>query len=81
MKWLLLLLLLSGCAETRIYERGQLIAEIQGDAQVLIIKTDHTYFYVSGLDHSKATAAAYTGATAVVGSVGTAVVSGLVAKP
>jgi hypothetical protein len=69
-------LLLCSCASTRIYENGQLIAVIQGDAQNVTIKTAHTQFHADVLMHSTATRAggeivgtAVTGATSVAGAV------------
>lgn len=76
----LAVLLFSGCAETRIYQQGQLIACIQGDCTNVTIIWPGGSFHADTLNHSPATAAAYTGATAVVGSVGSAVVSGLLVK-
>lgn len=80
MKWLLLFLLTS-CAETRIYDGGQLAAVIQGDATNVTMKTSNIYFHADTLNHSKATAAAYTGGTTLVGGIGAAVASGLIAIP
>lgn len=81
MKWIFLAVLLSGCAETRIYENGRLIASMQGDYTNVTLKTDHTYFHADIIDHSKATAATYTGATALVGGIGAGVATGILAIP
>ena len=72
---------MSGCAQTIIFEDGKPIACIQGDCTNVTVKGRYTYFHADVLNHSAATAAAYTGGTAVVGAVGTAVVSGLIAFP
>ncbi len=59
---LCLTMLICGCAETRIYERGRdgqthLVARIQGDAVNVTIKTTRTYFHADTLTHSTATLA------------------------
>lgn len=75
------LLLLNGCAETRIYDSGQLLAVIQADATNITVRGQTTYFHADTLNHSAATAAAYTGSTALVGGVAAGVAAGLLAKP
>jgi len=74
-------LMLCSCAQTRIYENGKLLAVIQADATNVTVRGEHTYFHADVLNHSAPTAAAYTGATAAIGAVGSAVVSGLLTKP
>ena len=81
MKPLLCLLLLTGCAQTRLYEHGQLVAVIQGDATNVTVRSGDFCFHFDTLNHSTATAAAYTGAASLVGGVGTAVVGGLMTVP
>lgn len=82
MKWLLLLsFFLCSCAETRIYDDGRLLAVVQGDATNVTVRGRCAYFHADVLNHSAATAAGYTGGTALVGGIGAAVVSGLIAKP
>lgn len=81
LKLILLALLLCGCAQTIIFEDGKPIACIQGDCTNVTVKGRYTYFHADTLNHSTATAAAYTGATAVVGAAGSAVVSGILAFP
>lgn len=78
MKLLLLVLLvvLTGCAETRIYEHGQLVAVIQGDATNLNLSTGNGFsLHADSLIHSTPTSAAYTGATKVIGGVASGVTS------
>ena len=75
-------LLFSGCAETRIYQNGQLVACIQGDCtNITITWPGGGSFHADTLNHSVATAAAYTGSTAVIGAAATGVVAGLRAAP
>jgi len=82
MKLLLLAaLFLCGCAETRIYDRGKLAAVIQGDAVNVTVKTEHGMFHAAALNHSAPTAAAYSGGAKVIGGIGSAVVSGILAAP
>lgn len=69
---LLILLLLSSCAETRIYEKGKLIAAIQGDAWNVTVKTRSTYFHADTLNHSEPTRAAGTTVSSSIGSVAAA---------
>ena len=77
-----LLALLCGCAQTRIYENGQLVMAMQGDATNVDFRTGNgTYFHADVITHSTATAAAYTGLTAGIGAVSSGVVSGLLVKP
>jgi len=78
---LFLLFLLCSCAQTRIYQNGQLVACIQGDCTNVTVTWPGGSFHADTLNHSAPTAAAYTGATAFAGGVGAAVVSGLLAKP
>jgi len=78
---ILLFFLLCSCAQTRIYSDGKLVAAIQGDCTNVTVTWPGGSFHADTLNHSTATAAAYTGATAAIGAVGTAVVSGLIAKP
>lgn len=81
MKFLILCLFLCGCAETRIYEHGQLVALIQGDAVNVTIRTATGYFHADQLTHSVPTGVAYGGVSKVTGAVASGVVSGLLAKP
>jgi len=74
-------LFLCSCAQTRIYDSGQLLAVIQGDCMNVTVKGGTTYFHAYTLNHSAATAAAYNGSTAVIGAVASGVVSGIVAFP
>lgn len=68
--------MLIGCAETRIYENGEMVCCIQGDAENVTLKTYRGgTFHADRLTHSSATAAAYTGATAAVGAIASGVVS------
>jgi len=74
-------LLLCGCASTRVYDQGTLVAVIQGDATNVTVTSGNSSFHADTLNHSPATAAAYSGSAQVVGAVGSAVVSGLIAAP
>ena len=70
----LVALMLCGCTETRIYENGQLVLAMQGDATNVTFRTGRgTYFHADTINHSAATAAAYTGGTALIGGIGSAV--------
>lgn len=70
LKFALAALFLSGCAETRLYEHGQLIAVIQGDATNVTLTTGNGFtFHADTLNHSTATTAAYTGVGSVIGAV------------
>jgi len=72
---LIAVIALMGCTSTRIYEKGQLVCAIQGDAVNVTFRTGSgTYFHADTLTHSTATAAAYTGGTALVGGLGSAVI-------
>ena len=79
---LILSVLLIGCAQTRVYENGNLVFAMQGDGTNVTFQTARgTSFHADAISHSAPTAAAYRGATALVGGVGSAVVSGLIAAP
>ena len=75
MKPLLCLLLLTGCAQTRLYEHGQLVAVIQGDATNVTVDSGSFHFHADTLNHSSATTATYAGATGLVGGLGGAIAS------
>jgi hypothetical protein len=75
----LIIMFFCGCTSTRIYDRGTLVAVIQGDATNITV--NNGTFHADTLNHSSATAAAYSGSAQVVGAVGSAVVSGLIAAP
>lgn len=77
----LLIFLFSGCAQTCISQNGKQIVCIQGDCTNVTVKWLGGTFHADTLNHSAATAAAYSGATSVVGAVGAGVVSGLLGKP
>ena len=74
-------LLFCGCAETRIYDRGDLAAVIQGDATNVTLQTKTVTFHADTLNHSAPTAAAYRGGAQIISATGSAVVSGLLAHP
>ncbi len=74
-------LLICGCAETRLYDNGQLVACIQADCINVNVVTPHMNFHADTLNHSTATAAAYTGTAAVVGAAASGVAAGLLAHP
>lgn len=78
---LALAFLVSGCAETRIYDQGRLLAVIQADATNITVRGETTYFHADTLNHSVPTAAAYTGGTALVGGIAAGVATGLLARP
>lgn len=66
--------MLAGCAETRIYDQGQLACVIQGDATNVTFKTGSgVYFHADLLNHSKPTGTAYAGGASLVGGLGSAV--------
>ena len=70
---ILSLLLLCGCAETRIYENGQLVFAIQGNAtNVDFTSCRGTHFHADSINHSIATQAWGTAAAQTVGALGTA---------
>jgi hypothetical protein len=77
----LIILFFCGCTSTRIYDRGTLVAVIQGDATNVTVNNGNVAFHADTLNHSSATAAAYAGSSQVVGAVGSAVASGLLAVP
>lgn len=78
---ILAVMFLCGCASTRIYDQGALVAVIQGDAMNVTVVSGNASFHADTLNHSAATAAAYSGSAQVVGAVGSAVVSGLIVAP
>jgi len=66
-----LALLLVSCAETRLYERGKLVAVIQGDAKNITVKTGNGgYFHAEAITHSTATIAAGKAHTRILGGAG-----------
>lgn len=73
--------LLGGCAETRLYDHGRLVAVIQGDATNLTIRSDTLYFHVDTINHSTATAATWTGITKSITGLGAAATSAIIAIP
>lgn len=78
---LVLLVAFTGCAETRLYEHGQLVAVIQADATNISIATGSGFsFHADTLTHSTPTQAGYTGVTQVTGAVAAGVAGGLIAR-
>jgi hypothetical protein len=73
--------LMVGCAQTRLYDHGNLVAVIQGDATNITVRSDALYFHADTLSHSTATAAVFSGMTAMVGGLGAAVTSAIIAIP
>jgi len=71
----LLCLLFVSCAQTPIYDRGRLVACIQGDASNVTIKTPTLYFHADALNHSAATRASTTAIAQMAGGVGSFIIS------
>ncbi len=76
-KWLSILVLLCGCAETRLYDRDHLAAVIQGDATNVTFKSGVVYFHADVLNHSTPTIAAGVAVSKVSGIVGSVVTTGI----
>lgn len=77
--WILLialLLLASGCAETRVYDNGKLAMVIQGDAWNVCYQAKDCYFHADVLNHSESTKAMGSMATGAIGALGAAAISG-----
>lgn len=77
MKYLILplALVLSSCAHTIVRKNGRVILDTQANARLLVFKQGDTYLYIDGLNHSTPTRAGGS----VVGTAGTAIVSGITA--
>ncbi len=65
----------TGCAQTRFYEQGQLVAAIQADARNITIRTANgSSFHADELNHSAPTEAAGKAYGSVInGAIGAAV--------
>ncbi len=66
------LLLLVGCAHTKLYDpvTGHLVADFQGQYATSEYRAGKTYWKATGVDHASATVAQGNAATKVMGGVG-----------
>jgi hypothetical protein len=85
MKYLLIALLLTSCANTDVYgPKGNRLFHTQADADLLDFKSGETSLHIVGLRHSTATQAGGAASTSVVTSAGTAtgnIIRAIIAKP
>lgn len=73
------ILLLPACAETEVRESGHVVFKTQADVQHLEFTTKASHLVMNGVNHSIATAAGGQAFTSGANSIGTTVVSGILA--
>jgi hypothetical protein len=75
MKYLLFVMMLSGCARTTFYHEGKPVADFQGDminTEFYLSQSGDYYWKSQSVDHSSATLAQGTAASNKISAAGTA---------